>query len=56
MRMALSVLFVKGMTGGQDGDVFFRMALRRAHITNPAVGMVMVVPVHEGVAIAHPGS
>ena len=37
-------LLVQGMTGSQDGYVFSGVALCRAHIMNPAVGMLMVIP------------
>ena len=39
------------MTGGQDGDILSGMALSRAHITDAAVGMVMVIPMHEGLRL-----
>ncbi len=46
--MACFGLLIEGMTGGQDGDVFSGMTLCWAHITDATVGMVMVVPMHEG--------
>ena len=46
--MACLSLLVQGMTGRQDGDILSGMALCRAHITDAAVGMLVVIPMHEG--------
>ena len=39
---------IQSMTGGEDRDILSGVALRRAHITDAAVGMV--IPMHEGCA------
>ena len=45
--MACLAFLIEGMVGSQDGDVFFGMALCRAHLTDATVGMVVVIPMDE---------